>query len=240
MVIETDKKLPIGNRLLATLPENEFSRLLLPHLESVELRQGQLIYAARQTIDYAYFPVTALLSRIVSSREGELVEAGVYGNEAMAGITLLLGRDISPYLVQVQIAGTALRVKADVLKNLCSKAPSLQNRLLRYAYTGMVQLAQAAICNRFHTVEQRLSRWLLMAHDRIQSDQIPLTKDILAALIGAGRPRVSIVVGSLQEAGLIRSRRGTITIINREGLAEASCECYQILREEIDILLNHH
>src|SRR5436189_5859583 len=104
MVTETDKRLPVGNRLLATLPENEFNRLL-PHLESVELRQGQLIYAARQRIDYAYFPVTALLSVIVSSRDGDLIEAGTQGNEAMAGITLLMGRDISPYLVQVQIAG---------------------------------------------------------------------------------------------------------------------------------------
>ncbi|HZS09183.1 MAG TPA: Crp/Fnr family transcriptional regulator [Blastocatellia bacterium] len=238
MVNETDKKLPIGNRLLAILPENEFSRVLLPHLESVELRQGQLIYAARQTIDYAYFPVTALLSRVVSSREGDLVEAGICGNEAMAGVTLLLGQNIAPYLIQVQIAGTALRVKAEVMKNLCSKAPSLQNQLLRYAHTAMVQLAQTAICNRFHTVEQRLSRWLLVTHDRIQSDQIPMTREILAAMIGAGRPRVSIVVGALRDAGLIRSRRGTITIINRKGLEKASCECYQVLRKEIDTLLN--
>ncbi|HWQ34160.1 MAG TPA: Crp/Fnr family transcriptional regulator [Blastocatellia bacterium] len=233
-----DKGLPVtGNRLLASLPENEFRTVIFPYLEPVELRQGEVIYAPRQVIDYAYFPVTALLSLIVSSENGDTVEAGVYGNEAMAGYSLLLERNISPYQVEVQIGGSAFRVRAEVMKDLCSKAPALQMHLLRYVHTGVVQLAQMSICNRFHSVRQRLSRCLLTAHDRIDSDQIPLTREILAGMIGARRPRVSIVVGSLSTAGLIRVRRGTITIINRKGLEAASCECYRVIRDEVDTLL---
>lgn len=227
-----------GNRLLDVLPQQEFSRHLLPHLEAVSVSQGEVIYEARQAVDYAWFPVTALLSLIMISQSGDLVEAGVCGNEAMCGVSILFGPSIAPYQVEVQIAGTAFRCRAEALTDLCEKSPVLQNHLLRYAYTGMMQLAQTVICNRFHSVRQRLSRWLLTAHDRVPTDQIPLTREILAEMIGARRPRVSIIVSSLQEAGLISAGRGTIRIIDRAGLEEASCECYQVIRNEMDSFLS--
>ncbi|MGE0127370.1 MAG: Crp/Fnr family transcriptional regulator [Blastocatellales bacterium] len=233
-----DKKNPASSRLLAALSANEYRRIL-PHLESIELKQGERIYTARQKIDYAYFPSTALLSLIILSRNGDLVEAGIYGSEALVGVSLLLGADISPHLIEVQIGGTALRIRAEVLKDLCGKAScGLRHHLLRYAHTVMIQMAQMTVCCSFHTVRQRLSRWLLMAQDRIQSDRIPLTKEIIAGLIGSRRPRVSIEIGSLQSAGLIKSNRGIISIVDREGLEEASCECYRVIKEEIDDLLN--
>ena len=227
-----------GNRLLDSLPSQEFSRHLRPYLELVSVSQGTVIYEARQTVEYAWFPVTALLSLVMISQSGDLVEAGVCGNEAMCGISILFGPAIAPYQVEVQIAGTALRCRAEVLTDLCEKAPVLQHHLLRYAYTGMMQLAQTVICNRFHSVRQRLSRWLLTAHDRAPSDQLPLTREILAGMIGARRPRVSTMVSSLQAAGLISAGRGIISIIDRAGLEAVSCECYQVIREELNGLFS--
>jgi CRP-like cAMP-binding protein len=236
--VPEDKKNAAGSRLLAALPADEYRRIL-PHLEPVELKQGERIYSARQKIDYAYFPTTALLSLIVLSRNGDLVEAGIYGSEALVGISLLLGHDFSPHQIEVQIGGAALRIKAEVLIDLCSKAScGLQRHLLRYAHALMTQMAQMTVCCSFHTVKQRLSRWLLMAQDRIQSDRIPLTKEIIAGMIGSRRPRVSIEIGSLQSAGLIKSDRGIISILDRKGLEDASCECYSVIKEEIDNLLS--
>lgn len=233
-----DKITAAGSRLLAALPANEYRRIL-PCLELVELKQGERIYSARQKIDYAYFPTTALLSLVVLSRNGDLVEAGIYGSEALVGVSLLLGADFSPFQIEVQIGGTALRIKAEILRDLCGKAScGLLHHFLRYAHTLMVQMAQMTVCCSYHTVRQRLSRWLLTAQDRIQSDRIPLTKEIIAGMIGSRRPRVSIEIGYLQSAGLIQSNRGFISIVDRQGLEDASCECYRVIKGEVDNLLN--
>jgi CRP-like cAMP-binding protein len=221
------------NRLLLALPAKDYD-FIISQAEVVELRQEERIYESKAEIRYVYFPITALLSWVTITETGDSIEVGISGSEAMAGIPIFLECNLAPYQVHVQLSGSALRMKADTFKELCDRFPSLQKRLRQYTYLMLNQFAQSCACNRFHSVEQRLSRWLLTALDRSPSQELTLTKEILANMIGARRPAVSLVVGKLKRAGLIHSSRGKITVVNRKGLSKAACECYEIVRKVFD------
>ena len=203
-------------------------------MRTVSLTVEQLIYPANEPIEYVYFPTTAMLSWIATTRDGERVEVGVVGWEGMVGLPELLGYRISPFTVEAELPGEAIRLRTDKFSNNFKELPILQIILFHYTYTALTQLAQSSVCNRFHTVEERMLRWLLMAHDRCDGDELNLTQEILAGMIGARRPAVNIVTGNLQKAGLIRAERGRITILDREGMEKSSCECYRVIREAFE------
>lgn len=232
------KDIPVPqNFLLASLPQEVYNNLL-PDLRPVQLIQGDILYNAGQPIDYAYFPTTCMLSWVVVTEDGNRSEVGIAGREGMIGIPIVLEHNVLPYQIEVELPGEALRIRADRFKAEFDRSLAIQHLLLRYTHTGLVQLAQSAACNRFHPVEARLCRWLLGAHDRADGDTLALTHETLAGMIGSRRPAVSLVVGSLQRDGLIQSKRGEITIVDRKGLEAAACECYRIVQSEIDRFLS--
>lgn len=227
----------IKNRLLSALPTKEYE-CLLPHLESVSLTPKQIIYGPEQPIEYVYFPNSGIISLVNFTEDGSTVEAATVGNEGMVGIPLLLGADRMLGQAVSQVVGDGLRLKADVFKREVTPDSHLFNLLLRYTLALMNLISQSVACNRRHTVEERCCRWLLLCQDRVQSNQFPLTQEFLSQMLGVRRASVSVVAAILQKAGLIRYRRGTITILNRQGLESASCECYQLVKDEFDRLLS--
>lgn len=224
------------NHLLNSLP-SVIRNNLLPHLQPVQLVQGDILYHARQPMDYVYFPITAVLSWVATTEDGDRAEVGMVGREGMVGTQILLGQDTLPYHVEVEQPGKALKIGATFLKAEFDFSPAMSHLLLRYIHMGIVQLAQSAVCNRYHTVEARLCRWLLAAHDRIDSNELILTQETLAGMIGARRPAVSIVLGTLQTAGLIQTQRGRIIVVDRRGMEAAACGCYRIIKEELERFL---
>lgn len=228
---------PIKNRLLSALPDSEYERLL-PHLEQVSLTLKQIIYMPNEPIEYVYFPNSGIISLVNLTEDGGTVEAATVGNEGMVGIPLLLGADRMMGQAITQIVGDALRMKADVFKQEVTPASPLYSLLLRYTQALMNLISQSVACNRLHSVEKRCCRWLLLCQDRVESDEFPLTQEFLAQMLGVRRASVSVVAATLQKAGLIRYRRGKITILDRIGLEAASCECYQIVKQELDRLLS--
>ncbi|HEY9764019.1 MAG TPA: Crp/Fnr family transcriptional regulator, partial [Trichocoleus sp.] len=189
-------------------------------------------------ITEVYFPTAGLLSWVNSTPQGEEVEMGVTGNEGMAGIPLFLKEEGSPWKVQVQIKGRALKLRADSFTEVLKQAPVLQQKVAAFTYLKIVQLSQSVLCNRFHRVEERLCRWLLAAQDCVDTSELLLTRDILAQMIGSGRPAVSLVTAELQSAGLVQAARGRITIVNRKGIEASACECYQLVKEEFNRYLS--
>jgi CRP-like cAMP-binding protein len=217
---------------LRTLPGAEFKRLL-PHLEVVRLAQGKTLYEADALIRHAYFLLNGMVSLLATTEDGQTVEVAMIGNEGAVGISLILRVDQSPYKVMVQLPAYAMRIRADMLKREFSEAGQFQYLLLRYTHTLLAQISQSAACNRFHTVEQRLCRWLLVSRDRAKSDTLQLTQELLAHMLGSPRTSVTMIAVTLQKAGLIRYGRGKITIIDLAGLEATSCECYRIVRDKI-------
>ncbi len=227
---------PVANQLLAAIPRGEYERLL-PHLEFVCLPIKQVLHEANEPIEYAYFPLTVVASVLTLMSDGEAIEAATVGKEAMVGVPLLLGTQSIPNQVVAQIPGEALRMKADVFIREVYWGCPLHTLLLRYTQTLMNQFAQTAACNRLHSVEERCCRWLLMTHDRVELNEFLLTHEYLSIMLGVRRASVSEVAATLQQAGFIRYQRGRITILKREGLESATCECYQALKEENERLL---
>jgi len=225
-----------ANFLLRSLPDKDYAHIA-PQLDQLHVEPEQVIYRQSEPIDYVYFPTTAMLSWVGSTRAGERVEVGVVGWEGMLGIPEVLGFELSPYGVEVELPGNVLRMKASRFKKEYESMSSIHGLLFRYTYTALTQLAQSTICGRYHTVEQRLCRWLLMAHDRSAGDDLYLTQEIIAGMIGARRPTVSVVAGALQKAGLIRVSRGRITILHRTGMEGTTCECYWAIRHAFDMFL---
>jgi CRP-like cAMP-binding protein len=223
----------LENFILASLPPTEY-QWLRPKLEEVELIQGTVLYQAREPLPAVYFPISCLLSWTNSTETGEVVEVGITGNEGLTGMILLLDESISPWQTEVQLPGKAFKLAIDDFVTALDRSTALRQRVTAFAYLKMVQLNQSALCNRFHRIEERLCRWLLAAQDYSQTSEFSLTREILAEMIGAGRPSVSIATGILQSAGLIRANRGHITILDREGLEDAACECYCVVREAFD------
>ena len=225
-----------NNRLLAALPREEYERLS-PHLELVRLPPGKILYNAGEIVRYAYFPRGGMVSLLSITEEGRTIEVGMIGNEGMTGVPVILRSGMAPYQVMVQLAGNALRIRGDALREAFNRGGTLQDLLLRYTHSLLIQVAQSAACNRFHTVEERLCRWLLVSRDRVQTDTIQLTQEFISHMLGVPRTSVTMIAGALQKEGLIKYSRGRITLLDRRGLEAASCECYRRVREGISELL---
>jgi CRP-like cAMP-binding protein len=221
---------PVKNELLAALPRAAYLRLL-PQLESVSLPLGAALYNSGESIEHVYFPEDALISLVTHMRDGATVEVALIGRDGMVGIPVLLGDDIAFEAAVVQIAGTALRMPTVAFKEILKRGRSaLLTRLLLYTRVLMKQVAQTAACNGRHTAEKRLARWLLMCHDRTESDELALTQDFISDMLGLHRAGVSSAAVGLRDEGFIRYSRGRITILQRKGLEAFACECYAAVR----------
>jgi CRP-like cAMP-binding protein len=223
------------NQLLAALPAEDYQRLL-PHIEPVPLSLRQILYAEGDLIDYVYFPHRAIVSLIRTVEEGSTVEVGIVGIEGMTGVEVCLGNATSTYEAMVQVKANAVRIPAKHLKAEFDRGGALQQLLLRYMQALLTQTSQGIVCHCYHTIEQRLARWLLTVSDRLDSDELPLTQEFLAQMIGSHRPGVTLAVGTLQQAGLIRAQRGRVTILEREKLEVVTCECYDYVKSAFDRL----
>jgi CRP-like cAMP-binding protein len=227
---------PEGNRLLARLSAEELERLR-PHLEHVSFALGEVIYESGGQQSYIYFPTTAIISLLYMMENGASAEMGVAGNDGLVGIALFMGGDSVPNRAVVQSAGDALRMKTKVLQAEFAQGGTFQRLLLRYTQALMTQMSQTAVCNRLHTVEQQLCRWLLLSRDRLNSDELVMTQELIANMLGVRREGVTQAAGRLQGNGLISYVRGRITILDRRGLEAAVCECYRVVKDEYDRLL---
>jgi CRP-like cAMP-binding protein len=225
-----------ANRLLAALPRAEYLRLL-PHLEQVSLASRQGLYAAGTSIPYVWFIEHGVVSVFRVTQEGVLVELAMVGHEGMVGLPVVLGTGGMLGQALVQIPVTALRMQATVFRREVQVGSPLRDLLHRYTQAYINHVVQGMVCNRLHSIAQRCVRWLLLTHDRVDSDQFPLTQAFFAHMLGVRRASVSAVAGRLQKAGLIRYSRGVITILDRPGLEAAACECYRIIAVEYDRLL---
>jgi CRP-like cAMP-binding protein len=230
---------PQMNHLLAALPGEEFFRLK-PHLEPVSLSLGKVIYESGEQLEYIYFPTTAIISLLYIMENGSTAEIGMAGNDGLVGIALFMGGSTTPNRAVVQSAGNAFRLRSKALRSEFHQSGEFQNILLRYTQYLMTQISQTAACNRLHTVEQQLCRWLLNTHDLLQTNKLIMTHDLIANMLGVRREGVSIAAGSLQRNGLIKYVRGTITILDRQGLESATCECYKVVNDEYDRLLGNY
>ncbi|MDQ3917309.1 MAG: Crp/Fnr family transcriptional regulator, partial [Acidobacteriota bacterium] len=211
---------PAGNRILSAIPEEEYGRIL-PHLTPVRLPRGKVLWDGGDVIRDAYFVAGGMLSLLSTTGEGSTIEVGMIGSEGLAGIAAVLGFEVAPYGVVVQIPAPALRVKVDALRREFARGGRLQLLLLRYTHALLTQVSQSASCNRFHTVEERLCRWLLISRDRAASDTLPLTQEFLSQMMGVPRTSVSAVAIQLQKEGLISYSRGVIRIITAADLRAA-------------------
>lgn len=199
---------------------------------------GQNIYKPHEPVRHVYFPHNAMISIVANTAEGESVEVGVIGREGMAGVPALIGADgISPHESMVQLADSGMRMRAEVAREEFKRGGAFQDLLLRFMQAKNVQIARSAACNRLHTVEERLARWLLMTHDRAASDELPLTQEFIAMMLGCRRAGITSAAITLQGDGLISYQRGHITILDRAGLEDFTCECYSIVKAEYDRLL---
>jgi CRP-like cAMP-binding protein len=227
---------PSANRLLAALPRAEYLRLL-PHLEPVSLAHGQSLYAAHTSIPYVWFIERGVVSVVRGTQQGALIEIAMIGHEGMVGLPVFLGTESMPSQALVQISGAGLRMQATVFQREVPAGTPLHDLLHRYTQSLINQMAQGMVCNRLHSIAQRSARWLLMIHDRVDSDQFLLTQAFLVQMLGVRRASVGTVASKLQKVGLIRYSRGVITILDRPGLEAVACECYRIIEAEYDRLL---
>ena len=225
-----------ANRLLGLLPAKDYRRLHR-HLERIPLTYRQSLYRARRPLGFVYFIETGVGSLVNTMANGEAAEVGTIGNEGVVGLPLLLGDDRAPTSVYVQVPGSGLRMTAARFSEELARSASMRRVMLRYAHALFNQVAQSAACNHFHAIEQRCCRWMLMTHDRMNSDEFLLTQEFLAMMLGVQRTGVSAAAGTLQRAGLIRYRRGVVTILDRRGLRQRACECYGVSKREFDRLL---
>ena len=225
------------NRLLATLPKNEYKRLL-PKLKTVSLILGETLYEPGDAIKYVYFPNDSIISLISELSETSWLEVGMVGNEGMAGLGVFMGMGFSSTLALVQGSGTAMRMSSAAVRTEANRLGSLHHLLHRYSHSLLAQVSQTSACNRFHMVDARLARWLLMTNDRLAAKEFPLTQEFLSSMLGVRREGVSKAAGALQAGNLIRYSRGVITILNRRGLEAKSCQCYGIIKAETDAYLN--
>jgi len=226
---------PIENRLLFTLSTEDY-RHIVPKLERIGLDLGHVIYEPGGQLDYLYFPTSCVVSLLYTMENGATAEMGLTGNDGAVGIALFLGGQTMPNRAVVQIGGGAFRMKAATLKEEFSRGGPLQSLLLRYTQSLLSQISQTAVCNRLHSVQSRLCRWLLLSQDRVKRDEFRMTQDFIANMLGGRRESVTVAAGRLQDAGLIHYSRGHIRILNRQGLEAAVCECYRVIRNETDRL----
>lgn len=232
MAISPDPK---KNQLLAALPDAEWKRWL-PQLEVVEMPLGQVLYESGGTLSHVYFPTTAIVSLLYVMENGASAEIAVVGNEGVVGISLFMGGESTPSRAVVQSAGQGFRLKAQLMKDEFKKTPVL-HLMLRYTQALITQMAQTAVCNRHHSLDQQLCRWLLLSLDRLQGNELVMTQELIANMLGVRREGVTEGALKLQKAGLISYARGRISVLDRQGLENRTCECYAVVKKEYDRLL---
>ncbi len=238
-MLKTVKNDAVKNHLLAALPKAEFVRIE-SHLEPVSLPLGKVIYEAGDKMTHVYFPTTAIISMLYIMENGGTAEIGIAGNNGLIGSSLFMGSESTTSRAVVQSTGDGVRIKAKPLQTEFDRGGLFQKLLLRYTQTLMTQISQTAVCNRLHKVEQQLCRWLLINHDQLQTNKLVMTHELIANMLGCRREGVTIAAKKLQERGLIKYVRGTITMIDRKGLEAAACECYQIVMDEYERLLGNY
>ena len=226
---------PKTNQLLAALPDAEWQRWL-PQLELVDMPLGQVVYESGTTLSHVYFPISSIISLLYVMENGASAEIAVVGYEGVVGISLFMGGESTPSRAVVQSAGQGFRLKAQVIKEEFKRAPVL-HLLLRYTQALITQMAQTAVCNRHHSLDQQLCRWLLLSLDRLQGNQLVMTQELIANMLGVRREGVTEGALKLQKAGLISYARGRITVLDRPGLEQRTCECYAVVKKEYDRLL---
>jgi CRP-like cAMP-binding protein len=224
-----------ANLLLAALSQAEFQRLQ-PLLEKVHYSLGQALYESSEQLDHISFPTTAVVTLLYTMENGSSAEMGLVGNDGAVGIALFLGGETTPNRAVAQIAGHAYRMRASTLREEFARGGPLQHVLLRYTQALITQVSQTAVCNRLHSVEQRLCRWLLLSHDRAQSNELLMTQELISNMLGMRREGVTVAAARLKDAGLIDYTRGHIKVLDRAGLEAAVCECYRIVKDELDRL----
>ncbi len=222
---------PVGNWILDTLPTDDYARLG-PSFEKISFELGQVVYEPGVQIAHVYFPTTSHISLLYTMVDGATAEMGLVGNEGVVGIALFMGGETTPNRAVVQGGGAALRMKANSMLDEFKRGGEFQHRLLRYTQALMTQISQTAVCNRLHTVDQRLCRWLLMTRDRTSTDALQMTHEFISNMLGVRREGVTHAAHRLQEQGLISYLRGHIKILNRQGLEAAVCECYEVVKSE--------
>ena len=226
----------LENQLLAALPETERTRVL-PLLEPVEMPLGKVLFESGCAISHVYFPTTSIVSLLHVMLDGASAEIAVVGHEGIVGISLFMGGISTPSRAVVQSAGWGFRLKADVIRQEFNRAGPAMHLLLRYTQALITQKAQTAACNRHHSLDQQLCRWLLLSLDRLQGNELVMTQELIANMLGVRREGVTEAAGHLQQAGLIRYQRGHITVLDRAGIEQRSCECYAVVKKEYDRLL---
>ena len=227
---------PQQNHLLAALPAADYARLA-PDLELIPMPLGWAVYESGGHLGYLYFPTTSIVSLLYVMESGASAEIALTGNEGLVGISLFMGGESTPSRAVVQSAGNGYRLKAGVLKREFALGGTLQHLALRYTQALITQMAQTAVCNRHHALDQQLCRWLLLSLDRLQSNELLMTQELIANMLGVRREGVTEAAGHLQEAGLIQYSRGHIKVVDRAGLEKRVCECYAVVKKEIDRLL---
>ena len=227
---------PKRNDLLAALPQAEWERWL-PQLEAVQMPLGKALYESGSKMTHVYFPTTAIVSLLYVMEDGASAEIAVVGREGIVGISLFMGGSSTPSRAVVQSAGMGYRLQASVMMQEFNRAGPVLHLLLRYTQALITQMAQTAVCNRHHSLDQQLCRWLLLSLDRLSSNDLVMTQELIANMLGVRREGVTEAAGALQDAGLIRYRRGHITVLDRSGLEKRTCECYAVVKTEYDRLL---
>lgn len=218
---------PSANRLLAALPADEYERLE-PYLTFASLAKGTVLYEAEERIETVYFPQTALISLVNTLKNGSTTEISLVGGTGIIGLPAIIGRGQSRQRAIIQVENGGMKISAVLLKQEFDRGGELQKLLLRYIETRLDEVAQIAVCNRHHTIEERLARWLLTVQDLIQAEELPLTQEFIGNMLGCGRSGVTLAAGSLQKSGFIRYSRGKITILDRQSLEDVACECYEL------------
>jgi CRP-like cAMP-binding protein len=236
MTVTAEERDARRNHLLVALPESEFNKLE-NKLEHVRFDLGEVLHESGDKMQYAYFPTTAIISLLYVMENGSTAEIGVIGNEGVVGVAAVFGGISMPNRAIVQSAGSCFRMKVKDVDDEFVKAGVFQKLMLRFVQALMTQISQTAVCNRLHSVEQQLCRWLLLSHDRLDSDKLVMTHDLISNMLGVRREGITISAQKLAKKKLIRNVRGTITIIDRAGLENAVCECYQVVNVEYNRLL---
>jgi CRP-like cAMP-binding protein len=221
---------PVSNKILLSITDTEYA-LIRPHLESLSMPHHLNLYEPGQPLQFVHFPNTGMVSLVIATEDGKTVEVGEVGREGFSGVQAAVGINKNQVREIVQIAGEGFRVKIDALKSVLQSAPGLGRILTRYAVVQGMQFAQTAACNRFHNIEQRLARWLLITQDKVDSAMLTITHDFLATMLGTDRPTVSLAAGILQDKQAIEYTRGAVHILSRTKLEESACECYGVIQQ---------
>ncbi|HWX28885.1 MAG TPA: Crp/Fnr family transcriptional regulator [Steroidobacteraceae bacterium] len=232
------KQFAVPNRLLGALPRKEYQKLL-PILEPVTLTFGEVLYESQSQIRHVYFPYDCFVSMLTTVDTGRAAEVGLIGSEGMIGVPMALGAAVSPFKAVVQGGGTAMRLATGDFRRNFSQSAALKREVFLFTHLLMIQIAQTAACNRYHVVTQRMARWMLMTRDRVNSNEFRITQDFLALMLGVRRTGVSAAMSDLRERKLIVYRRGTIRILDHDGLVSVACGCYKTVRDTYDVAQAH-